>query len=214
MDIFIPEELKPLEDDLRRFFDAMVYKLRKNTRKGRWEDMDIRTTLMRMNEEVHELELAMKEGSSMEIILESADVANFAMILANIAIERGTEPAPKPVSASRESYLDRIRAHVAGSPVAAVRDASPVNDEAEQQIVEGPVMRAIRETMAEGTVRLPTADELYFNSAAYKKAVADLPPAEQGNLWDLPDYQQRIADVNGTGEVQGPSLHSTLINAK
>ena len=85
--VVVPHELTPIVPDLQRFFDAMVYKLRRNAHKGRWEDMSVSGALQRLREEVDELQEAVNAGSSMEITMESCDVANFALIVANIALE-------------------------------------------------------------------------------------------------------------------------------
>lgn len=86
--VSVPRELEELRPDLQRFFDAMVYKLRRNKNKGRWEDLDLDKTLSLLRGELTELEEAVLERSSMEILMEAADVGNFAMIAANIALER------------------------------------------------------------------------------------------------------------------------------
>lgn len=92
-DVGRPKERPASDDrfgeDLRRFIDAMVYKLRKNNHKGRWEELDLRATLSLLRKEVDELEDAIKDGNRIEIELEAADVANFAMMVSAIAIERG-----------------------------------------------------------------------------------------------------------------------------
>lgn len=85
----LPPEVEAYRDDLRRFVDAMIYKLRRNAHKGRWEDVDMTRGFMLLRGEVDELEGAVAEGNSTEIVLEGADVANFAMIMASIATERG-----------------------------------------------------------------------------------------------------------------------------
>lgn len=77
------------EDDIRRFVDAMRYKLRKNAHKGRWEDTDLDEALNLLRKEVEELHGAIIGGNMIEILLEAADIANFAMIVSAIAIERG-----------------------------------------------------------------------------------------------------------------------------
>jgi hypothetical protein len=74
-----------IEEDLRFFQDAMRYKLEKNAHKGRWERLDIANALLLLKQEVDELEESIAKGNNVEIIMESADVANFAMICAVIA---------------------------------------------------------------------------------------------------------------------------------
>lgn len=85
----LPPEVQPYKEDIRRFMDAMIYKLGKNAKKGRWEEMSINDVLRLLKGEVAELDEAANRGSMTEMMLESADVANFALILSAIAIERG-----------------------------------------------------------------------------------------------------------------------------
>lgn len=82
-------ELSLYEDDIRRFVDAMRYKLKRNAHKGRWEDIDLQDALNLLYKEVEELRVAILHGNMIEILLEAADIANFAMIVSAIAIERG-----------------------------------------------------------------------------------------------------------------------------
>lgn len=87
LSIFIPDELEALRPDLQRYWDAMVYKLRRNKHKGRWADLDLNDTMAKLDGEIVEMRDAVGEGSSMEILMEAADVGNFAMIAANVALE-------------------------------------------------------------------------------------------------------------------------------
>jgi NTP pyrophosphatase (non-canonical NTP hydrolase) len=69
-------------------FDAMIYKLRKNAHKGKWEHGRTGEYMNRLREEVVELANAIEEGkNTVEIILEAADVANMALILCAMAID-------------------------------------------------------------------------------------------------------------------------------
>lgn len=81
-----------VKKDLRFFVSAMLYKLKKNVHKGRYEQdgTSVEQALIRLKEEVAELEEAIAEGNDIEIIMEAADVANFAMIAAVKATERAT----------------------------------------------------------------------------------------------------------------------------
>lgn len=85
--IRVPNELAEIRPDLQRFFDAMVYKLRRNKNKGRWPTLDLNQTFELMEGEFKELNEALIGGSTMEVLMEAADVANFAMIIANISLE-------------------------------------------------------------------------------------------------------------------------------
>lgn len=84
--VFIPPELEPMMKDLTRFWSAMIYKLRKNVHKGKWEDVDLPKGLSMLVGEVEELRLAIEEASYAEILLEGADSANMAMIITSVAL--------------------------------------------------------------------------------------------------------------------------------
>jgi hypothetical protein len=84
--VFIPPELEPIKKDLTRFWSAMVYKLRKNAHKGKWEGTNIEKAFSDMEFEAKELSQAIQENSFAEILLEGADVANFAMIITSVAL--------------------------------------------------------------------------------------------------------------------------------
>lgn len=71
--------------DIREFQDAMEYKLRVHQDKGHWEGANPEEMMGRLAGEVAELQEAIDEGNSIEIMLEAADVANFAMIIQWIA---------------------------------------------------------------------------------------------------------------------------------
>lgn len=74
--------------DLKVFIDAMRYKLDKNSHKGKWEGLDLKKALELLRLEVTELEEAIAKGNEIEIVLEAADVANFALITSSIAIKK------------------------------------------------------------------------------------------------------------------------------
>ena len=86
---YIPPEIGPLRHEFRRFVEAAIYKLRKNAHKSKWEHGDINQAFAQMQEEIEELRQAISEKNSIEILLESSDVMNFAMIIASIATEKG-----------------------------------------------------------------------------------------------------------------------------
>lgn len=89
LDIPIPPEVEPYADDIRRFVHAMVYKLKVHSGKGRWEELGIDKAVRLLAGEVMELDEAVKDGNLIEVLTEAADCANFAMIVASIATERG-----------------------------------------------------------------------------------------------------------------------------
>lgn len=68
--------------ELETFLEAMRYKLAKNKHKGHWEGIDIDDLLRLLDEEVQELKQAIEGENEFAIILEAADVANFAMMIA------------------------------------------------------------------------------------------------------------------------------------
>lgn len=89
--IRIPPELSGYGPELRRFLDAMIYKLRRNAHKGKWEDVPLGRAFSLLEDEVTELHSVIDEGSTAEILMEAADVANMALITANIAMEARDE---------------------------------------------------------------------------------------------------------------------------
>lgn len=90
--IKLPPELATYKPSLIRFFDAMVFKLRRNAHKGKWEDVPMARALGMLHKESEELQAAVDNGSTMEILMEGADVANQALIVAEIGLEvRGGE---------------------------------------------------------------------------------------------------------------------------
>lgn len=89
LEIPIPPEVEQYTDDIRRFVHAMVYKLKVHHRKGRWENTSLDKAVQLLAKEVIELDEAVKDGNLIEILTEAADCANFAMIAAAIATERG-----------------------------------------------------------------------------------------------------------------------------
>jgi len=85
----IPAEVEPYTHDLRRFIDAMIYKLKVHSNKGKWEGLPIEKALELLQGEAAELKEAVEGGNLVEILTEAADVANYALIIASIATERG-----------------------------------------------------------------------------------------------------------------------------
>lgn len=76
----------PYEPFIKRFVDAMRYKLRRNQSKGRWEDVNLEQALALLDGEVQELKEAAREGNYFEVLLEAADVANFCLIIFFVAM--------------------------------------------------------------------------------------------------------------------------------
>lgn len=80
-------EMAKYGPDIRRFVDAMVYKMERNLHKGKW-DYPMSQAFDHLVAEVEELR-AEVDGTrnTVKVTLEAADVANFAMIIAAMAIE-------------------------------------------------------------------------------------------------------------------------------
>lgn len=85
--IRVPPELRGYGPSLIRFFDAMVFKLRRNAHKGKWETLPLGKAMSDLQGEVGELIMAVKNCNTSEILMEGADVANTALIVADIALE-------------------------------------------------------------------------------------------------------------------------------
>jgi hypothetical protein len=84
----IPPEVMQYAPEIRRFVDAMVYKLGVKAHKGKWENMTIGRAMELLRGEERELTEAIERGNMVEIMLEAADVANFALIISAIAMEK------------------------------------------------------------------------------------------------------------------------------
>lgn len=87
--IHLPDEVEEYADDIRRFVDAMVYKLKVHSSKGHWDNYTINQALDKLDGEVAELREAVDGGNMVEMVLEAADVANYAMIASSIAMIKG-----------------------------------------------------------------------------------------------------------------------------
>lgn len=127
--IAIPPELVAIgvADDVQRFVDFMVYKLRRNHHKGRFEGVPLEAAWADLQGEVAELEGAIKAGSTAEIWMESADIANQALIVAAVAHEAKRARSPSPQPAPRTAVGERTVLDGGLRPHAVV-DAGPVAD--------------------------------------------------------------------------------------
>ena len=89
-EVTLKDELAQYGPDIRRFVEAMVYKLGKNAHKGKWDGKSIEESFDGLKAEVAELQAEVHGTRNMvAVMLEAADVANFALIVAAIAMERG-----------------------------------------------------------------------------------------------------------------------------
>ena len=86
MRIHLPKELAEYERNLRFMFDVMVAKLQINRHKNlRWTNLEALISLLK--DEIAELEKAKETGSQLDIAMESADVANMAVLIAIYALQ-------------------------------------------------------------------------------------------------------------------------------
>ena len=79
-------------DVLKTFRDAMHSKLAHHASKGDWKDVPISALLRKLAEEVDELKGAIDMDNRVEVLLEAADVALTAMMIADIMLG-----SPRPV---------------------------------------------------------------------------------------------------------------------
>ena len=84
----MPAYLGEYEKELRPFVDAMRVKLAANQHKGKGERLNLDDVLQKLHGEIEELREAIKRGNTIEMLLESADLANYAMIAFNIALNK------------------------------------------------------------------------------------------------------------------------------
>lgn len=80
------EILTYLRPEVLRFAQAMEEELRRNDHKGGWKNMTDVSLILRIQEECDELKMVTwNDRPAREILSEAADVANFAMMLADNA---------------------------------------------------------------------------------------------------------------------------------
>lgn len=78
------------EDVIRPFVDAMRHKMASSKLRGKreWQDIPLTELMSRLKAEIVELEEAIAGGNTVEMLLEAADIGNFAMMVANVAIRQ------------------------------------------------------------------------------------------------------------------------------
>lgn len=114
MKVHIPKNLKDVEPQIKAFFDAMIFKLSKNAHKGPWPTRTLDDTVKLLLGEVEELKEAIVIGNTVETILEAADIANFALIAASVAIRDAGKHEPEtPLKAKKAVRNSKVgnRAH-------------------------------------------------------------------------------------------------------
>lgn len=87
-----------LRPEVRKFAERMELKLRKHdTDRGvtGWQSESTEYLMNQILEEYHELIVAIGSGNLYSVCDEAADVANFAMMVADVAYRYGVPPAPQ-----------------------------------------------------------------------------------------------------------------------
>lgn len=77
----------PYDRELGIFSALMRHKMENNRHRGRWKDCNLEDALKGIERELDELREAIDRGGVADILLEAADVANFALIAAFVAME-------------------------------------------------------------------------------------------------------------------------------
>lgn len=78
-----------LRKEVAEFAETMEAELRENDHKGGWLEMSTGALMERLVEETDELRDALHEGATLDdIMAEAADVANFAMMIADVCKHR------------------------------------------------------------------------------------------------------------------------------
>lgn len=126
--VHVPDDLATLAPDLERFISAMVHKLHRNRFKGKWENLDLPLALTKLRAEVEELREAIDQGSFADILMEGADIANFALIVSSVALNEPTRRG-HPSSSQRAAPSSASGAGVATDiPIPAAAGAGPGKD--------------------------------------------------------------------------------------
>ena len=81
--------MRELSRQLGWFAGQMAKKLRENDHKGSWEGLGNDHLTHRLHQEFVELTEAIAKGTPEQIISEAADVANFALMIADNANRKG-----------------------------------------------------------------------------------------------------------------------------
>jgi NTP pyrophosphatase (non-canonical NTP hydrolase) len=70
----------------------MRYKLHVNRKKGKWEGAKISDLFKLLVKEIEELHETVQDGNQIATVLEAADVANYALMIAHVAMKMATRP--------------------------------------------------------------------------------------------------------------------------
>jgi NTP pyrophosphatase (non-canonical NTP hydrolase) len=100
----IRERLVSLRPEVALFALEMERKLQENDHKGGWSRCTKQYLSMRLTQEREELRRAVERGDPNDIRREAADVANFAMMLADVCDGLTYESSPKLLLEESESW--------------------------------------------------------------------------------------------------------------
>lgn len=112
--------------EIKQFTDAMQYKLRVNAHKGKWEGLSAFHAIRLLEREVEELHRAIASGNSVDVMMECADIANFAMMITNIVLHpKSVQPdVSDNVSASPGGPVETLKTYAAVVAPNGAKDAS------------------------------------------------------------------------------------------
>lgn len=86
MDVYVPDDIKAYEPELRFFMELMVRKLHLNRAKGFADRDTISTMVQALDGEMAELKEAIEKQSQFDVSLEAVDVANMCFLLSLVAL--------------------------------------------------------------------------------------------------------------------------------
>ena len=89
--VYLPDDIKEYEPELRFFMELMVRKLHTNRHKGFAGNVDLSDLMAGLMHERHELLKAIETSHQMDVTTEAVDVANMAFLIATGAL-RMTRP--------------------------------------------------------------------------------------------------------------------------
>ncbi|MGE5593064.1 MAG: hypothetical protein ACM3X3_05225 [Betaproteobacteria bacterium] len=78
---------RPVASVVREFAASMETKLRANCHKRNWRTCNLGYLRARLSEELAELDEALADGDPYLVLGEAVDVANFAMFIADVAMQ-------------------------------------------------------------------------------------------------------------------------------
>lgn len=109
-----PDPQPGLRPEVRAFAEVMEAQLRRNDHKPGWKHDEPDALLKRLREETEELQEVCDEQTSdsgPEILREAADVANFAMMIADVCggLDVKPEPQPGPVAPTWREVAEAFR---------------------------------------------------------------------------------------------------------